>query len=133
MRASGVAKLTCAGLLGLLGCGSATVARRIDSVATVAERAGKQGARRCAPEELALARVHLEFARLELRQGEPVLADRHLTLAEPNAKAAVRLSESADCTRPADAARGSDGARTSSPSRLLGAVGENRDLGRGEP
>lgn len=139
------------------GCAPSSVARRIASVAEITESAGRAGARRCAPEELALARVHLEFARLELDQGEPGLADRHLTLAEPNAKAALRLSaadescahapsHAAHRARSAGASEllpprsaqptdllASHRARFDSSSRLLGAVGDSRDIGRGAP
>lgn len=131
----------------LLACAPSSVARRIESVALVAEQAARRGAKVCAPEELALARVHLEFARLELRQGEVGLADRHLTLAEPNAKAALRLSNASDeCAHAThlDSPLAGPRARFDSThraparlditsSRLLGAVGESRDLGRGAP
>ena len=138
----------------LCACAPATVARRIESVAAISERAAKQGARRCAPEELALARVHLEFARFELARGEARQADRHLTLAEPNAKAAVRLSEAQSCGAPRTAVRpelaagqaskralgyasgersGLLGAAHLKSSRLRGVVGENSDLDRGAP
>ena len=143
--------------LGLAACAPASIARRIENVAVISERAARQGALRCcAPEELALARVHLELARLELAQGEARQAGRHLTLAEPNAKAAVRLSEASSCCDPRTAsnpARAPEGAlrlaareqelssllheawpaRITSSSRLLGVVGEDSDLGRSAP
>src|SRR5262245_55956519 len=54
----------------------------------------------CAPRELALARAHLEFARVELTQGHPDRAGDHLAEAELNAGAAERLSPRERCAGP---------------------------------
>lgn len=51
----------------------------------------------CAPRELALARANLEFARAEVRQGDPRRAREHLSTAELNARAAQKLLEQSNC------------------------------------
>ena len=70
---------------------------RADDIADVTERARRQGAYRCAPEELALATAHLELASRELEQGDAPRASEHLALAELNARAALHLSEGEHC------------------------------------
>lgn len=55
------------------------------------------GAYGCAPRELALARAQLEFAQLELSQGDPVRATEHLDEAEENVGAAELLSPKQRC------------------------------------
>ena len=55
------------------------------------------GARRCAPRELALAQAHLDFARMELAQGDLGRAREHMDRAEANRGAAVALSPAARC------------------------------------
>jgi hypothetical protein len=108
-------------LIGVSACASGSVARRADALEQIVASASQRGALQCAPEELALARVHLEFARLELSQGDPHKAERHLTLAEPNAKAALRVASDARCktsaSRPLGDARGS----AHEPERTAGA------------
>lgn len=79
------------------GCASTTVVRRTDELERIVAAATQHGARRCTPQELALAKVNLEFARLELSQGDRHRADHHLTLAEPNAKAALRVARDGKC------------------------------------
>lgn len=86
---------------------------------TITDRARAQGAYRCAPEELALAEAHLEFARHELAEGDPVRARQHLVLAEVNARAALRLSGADACTAPGrspEARTGRSRARATMPS-----------------
>ncbi|MDD9933703.1 MAG: OmpA family protein [Myxococcales bacterium] len=56
------------------------------------------GAYACAPRELALARAHLEFARVELSQGDPRRAREHLKTAELNTGAAEHLSPAERCS-----------------------------------
>jgi outer membrane protein OmpA-like peptidoglycan-associated protein len=58
----------------------------------VAAEAKRNGAERCAPRELAMAESHLHFAEIELAQGVPSAAEKHLLVAEPNARAALLLS-----------------------------------------
>lgn len=91
--------LVCAGTAALAACTQANVIQgRIDGLRQVADEARANGAYRCAPEELALATAELDFAQNELDQGDQSRALSHLTLAEPNARAAVRLSPRGDCS-----------------------------------
>lgn len=79
-------------------CSQGTVLRgRIDGINDVIDQAERNGAYRCAPRELALAKAHAEFAATELSQGDPVRAEEHFAVAEPNARAAFRLSPAARC------------------------------------
>jgi len=83
----------------------------LDKVVGQAER---NGAIRCAPRELAIARSQLEFASLELDQGFVSKAQAHLTKAEPNARAADFLSPPQYCAtrgfiEPAPGDRDGDG------------------------
>ncbi|MGE5784267.1 MAG: OmpA family protein [Myxococcales bacterium] len=65
---------------------------QLENVAKVAANAKLNGADRCAPRELALAESHVHFAQLELAQGFPSTAEKHLMIASPNATAALALS-----------------------------------------
>jgi OmpA-OmpF porin, OOP family len=58
-----------------------------------------QWAMTCAPRELALAQSHEEFARLELRQGDPLRAEEHLVISQENLNIAL---EKAEACRPKD-------------------------------
>jgi hypothetical protein len=91
-----------AGLVLLLACLPACayryIERRVDALAHVVEEASRAGAATCAPVELALSQVHLEFARHELLEGDAPRAERHLTLAEPNGQAALRLAKEHKCS-----------------------------------
>ena len=87
-------------LLPLLGSGCAEVSQlrgRIDAVEKLSEQASRNGALRCAPRELALARAHASFAHLELEEGDPDRAEEHLSLAEASASAAQDLSPPEIC------------------------------------
>jgi OOP family OmpA-OmpF porin len=68
------------------------------------DQATRAGAYRCAPRELAFARAHLDFATLELEQGDPSRAQQHLVEAESNAGAARLLSPPERCEHAAAAA-----------------------------
>lgn len=82
----------------LAACGHAdTVGRGIDGVERSIEQVLSAGAYYCAPRELALARAHLEFARIELTQGHPQSAEAHVAEADLNARAAERLSPRERC------------------------------------
>jgi len=61
------------------------------------QKAEASGAMRCAPRELALAKAHLRFAETNLDQGQSILAEQHLAIAEPNAQAALTLSPVEKC------------------------------------
>ncbi len=87
------------GALSGTGCTqSHLIQGRIDGLKQLAEDARDNGAYRCAPQELALAIAHLEFAQIEIDQGDPSRALEHLTVADPNARAAVRLSPRGECS-----------------------------------
>ncbi|HEY1954757.1 MAG TPA: OmpA family protein [Polyangiaceae bacterium] len=70
---------------------------RIDGLSAIADNAEKNGAMKCAPRELALARSHLEFAKNELDQGEYGNAAEHVDIAAPNARAALANSPPDRC------------------------------------
>lgn len=53
----------------------------------------------CAPRELALARAHHAFSRVEFRQGDARRAEEHLLIAQENIRAAL---EAAEACRPKD-------------------------------
>ncbi len=116
-----------AGALALVGCTqSALIQGRIDGLKQVAEQARANGAYRCAPQELALATAQLDFAQVELDQGDQDRAGEHLTLAEPNARAALRLSPRAECSgepKPGDR----DGDGIADPNDKCPEIAEDRD------
>ena len=82
----------------LASCSQVSVMRgNIDGLTKVAEQAERNGAIRCAPRELALAKSHLEFATVEIDQGFWTRAKEHLDIAEANAHAAYDLSPPQKC------------------------------------
>jgi OmpA-OmpF porin, OOP family len=92
---------------------SATLRGRINGLETVVKDAERNGAMRCAPRELALAKAHLHFAATDLDQGVPSDAANHLDIAEPNAHAALAMSPTDRCTeevvKPREGDRDGDG------------------------
>ncbi|GAB4115570.1 MAG: hypothetical protein OHK0013_49780 [Sandaracinaceae bacterium] len=85
----------------LVGCSQAALLRgRIAGTREIVAEAERNGARACAPRELAMAHTHLEFAETELIQGNPRRAEEHFAVAEPNARAALRLSPPERCLPP---------------------------------
>ncbi len=70
---------------------------KIEGLEKIASQAERNGAIRCAPRELALAKSHLHFALIELDQGFVSRATTHLEIAEPNAHAAYALSPPQVC------------------------------------
>lgn len=85
--------------LSSLACTPAAALRgKIRGLSTTLEDAEKNGAMRCAPRELAMAKSELEFAGIDLSQGEMSAAEAHLAKAEPNAKAAFDMSPPDRCT-----------------------------------
>lgn len=85
-------------VLALMGCTDAHLLRgQVQGLSQVAAEAKNNGAERCAPRELALAESHLRFAQLELDQGFPSAAEKHLLTAAPNARAALALSPPEIC------------------------------------
>ncbi|HEY1696932.1 MAG TPA: OmpA family protein [Polyangiaceae bacterium] len=71
---------------------------KIRGLTTTVDDAEKNGAMKCSPRELAIARSQLEFAAIDLDQGEVSLAQQHLAKAEPNAQAAFQNSPPDRCT-----------------------------------
>jgi len=126
-RLFGWLRVGCLGTLALVGCTqSAVIQGRIDGLKQVTDEARASGAYRCAPHELALATAQLEFAQVELDQGDQARADEHLILAEPNARAALRLSPRAECSgdpKPGDR----DGDGIADPNDKCPEVPEDRD------
>jgi OmpA-OmpF porin, OOP family len=80
------------------GCSQGPQLRgKIAGLSEIVEQAERNGAIRCAPRELAVARSQLQFATLELDQGFISKANAHLWKAEPNAHAAYFLSPPQYC------------------------------------
>jgi outer membrane protein OmpA-like peptidoglycan-associated protein len=71
---------------------------RIRGLTTTVEDAEKNGAMTCAPRELAVAKSQLEFATIDLDQGQLSSAEAHLAKAEPNAQAAFSMSPADRCS-----------------------------------
>jgi OmpA-OmpF porin, OOP family len=88
------------------GCGAGGALRgEIAGLQGVVQQAEASGALRCAPRELALAKAHLRFAATDLEQGELSRAQKHVAVAEPNARAAQQASPAEKCAdkrEPAD-------------------------------
>ena len=81
-----------------LSCAEAPILRgQIAGLQDDVAKAEKNGARRCAPRELAMAQSHLQFAAVELDQGEISNAKRHLAIADQNAHAALNESPESRC------------------------------------
>jgi outer membrane protein OmpA-like peptidoglycan-associated protein len=86
------------GLVAIVGCSQAPEMRgKIAGLTDIVEQAERNGAVRCSPRELAVAKSQLEFATLELDQGFISKARNHLWKAEPNAHAAYFLSPPQYC------------------------------------
>jgi OmpA-OmpF porin, OOP family len=85
-------------VLCLAACGHGSVLRgKIVGAEKTVNDAERNGAMRCAPRELAIARAQLKFARTELDQGFLSKATDHLAIAEPNAQAAYEMSPPDQC------------------------------------
>jgi outer membrane protein OmpA-like peptidoglycan-associated protein len=79
-------------------CSQVPVMRgEIEGLSKVAAQAERNGALRCAPRELAMAKSHLSFATVELDQGFFARAKEHLDVAKANAHAAYDLSPPQKC------------------------------------
>lgn len=82
----------------LISCSQGPQLRgKIAGLNDIVEQAERNGAIRCAPRELAVAKSQLQFATLELDQGFISKANAHLWRAEPNAHAAYFLSPPQYC------------------------------------
>src|SRR6185437_669040 len=93
-------QLTSAALaVSLISCSQVSQMRgEVEGLNKVADQAERNGAMRCAPRELALAKSHLQFATIELDQGFFPRAREHLQIAEANAHAAYDLSPPQKCS-----------------------------------
>jgi OOP family OmpA-OmpF porin len=92
-----------AGLGALLAGGTScstvsTMRGEIEGLSKIAEQAERNGAMRCAPRELAMAKSHLQFATIELDSGFFPRASDHLQIAKANAHAAYDLSPPQKCS-----------------------------------
>jgi OmpA-OmpF porin, OOP family len=85
-------------VLSAASCGQVPQMRgEIEGLRKVASQAERNGAVRCAPRQLAMAKAHLGFAELELEQGFFLEAQKHLDTAVANANAAYDLSPPQKC------------------------------------
>lgn len=82
----------------VLACGPALSPPHMASVQLSIHQAKQLGARRCAPQALAIAVSQYQFAQLEAQQGFPSRAGNHLWQAERHALAAQLLSADNLCT-----------------------------------
>ncbi len=81
-----------------VSCGEpARMRGKIAGLEEILKQAERNGAVRCAPRELAIARSQLKFATIELDQGFVSKASSHLWQAEPNTHAAMSLSPPEYC------------------------------------
>jgi len=76
---------------------SSLLDQQIDRTEQLLLDADANGALRCAPRQLAVARSQLEFAELERAQGFSSKAERHLVVADQHARAALLLSPPERC------------------------------------
>jgi outer membrane protein OmpA-like peptidoglycan-associated protein len=98
MKLSARVRLAVAGLSVLLGCAQAPALRgRVAALRESLNQADRNGARTCAPRELALGRAHAEFAERELDEGHLPRAEEHLRVSDANARAAATLSPPDRC------------------------------------
>ncbi len=82
----------------LLSCSGVSKMRgEIAGLCKLADQAERNGAVRCAPRELALAKAHIRFATTDLDQGQYFKGESHLGIARANAQAAYDLSPPAKC------------------------------------
>ncbi|MBK9037374.1 MAG: OmpA family protein [Myxococcales bacterium] len=79
-------------LIVVAGCAGTKVRARTGTVDELIKTARANGARRCAPVELAMAEAHNDFAKEALSQGNYFPAKREAAIAEQNARAAVEKS-----------------------------------------
>jgi outer membrane protein OmpA-like peptidoglycan-associated protein len=81
------------------GCSQVPVMRgEIAGLEKLVRQAERNGAKRCAPRELALAQSHTTFATVELDQANLFRAEDHLIIARANAQAAYDLSPPSKCS-----------------------------------
>jgi outer membrane protein OmpA-like peptidoglycan-associated protein len=99
MKRGRAAAMIAALCVGAVACAGGPVMRgRIRGLQATVADAEKNGAMRCAPRELALAKAHLKFASVDLDQGQMGQAENHMAIAEPNARAALEMSPGDRCS-----------------------------------
>jgi OOP family OmpA-OmpF porin len=84
-------------VLVLSACGGSELRGRADALHDVIQKARDNGAYKCAPAELARAESHVQFAELELDEGDYYRAKQELEVADVNANEAVRKSPKDRC------------------------------------
>jgi outer membrane protein OmpA-like peptidoglycan-associated protein len=85
--------------MALGGCSAVPLMRgEITGLETLIGQAERNGARRCAPRELAVAAAHTTFAGVELDEANMFRAEDHLIVARSNAQAAYDLSPATKCS-----------------------------------
>ncbi|MBL8601555.1 MAG: OmpA family protein [Myxococcales bacterium] len=81
-----------------MGCTDAVALRgRLTATRDILRQADQNGAYVCAPRELAMGRSHVTFAERELDEGHARAAEGHFSVADVNARAALRLSPPERC------------------------------------
>jgi len=81
-----------------LSCGAAfSLKGKLEGIQQKIEQAEANGAYTCAPVQLAMAKSHLKFARLELDEGYMSKAKKHAAVASVNADEAYDLSPPEKC------------------------------------
>lgn len=70
----------------------------LEGLETLMSQAERNGAKRCAPRELAVARAQASFAAVELDQANLSRAEDHMILARSNAQASYDLSPAVRCS-----------------------------------
>ncbi|HLL25671.1 MAG TPA: DUF4398 domain-containing protein, partial [Kofleriaceae bacterium] len=83
------------------GCAGSAIRDKTSATRGVIEQARQNGAKRCAPVELAMAESHNEFANHALDEGNYYEARREARIAADNAQAAFEKSPKEKCTTPA--------------------------------
>jgi outer membrane protein OmpA-like peptidoglycan-associated protein len=81
----------------LTGCAGSQLRSRVTVLQAVVKKAWDNGAYKCAPRELAMAEAHTAFAAKELDQGDYYRARQELTIADQNAREAIRRSPKEKC------------------------------------
>lgn len=88
-------------LVALLGAGCSRVPvmrGEVEGLEKLIAQAERNGAKRCAPRELAMARSHTSFASVELDEANMFRAEEHLIVARSNAQAAYDMSPATKCS-----------------------------------
>ncbi len=85
--------------MGTVACQKVPILRgEIAGLEKLMAQAERNGAKRCAPRELAMAEAHTKFAGIELDQADLFRAEDHMIVARANAQAAYDLSPPSKCS-----------------------------------